>query len=92
MRNISNSSTDSGSTSAGGLGGSTTALAGGGGRGPVGAGAGTPLTFGISMVEAAISSNLEVAASSLRMIVVSSILETVGTTLSSMMAVDGVGS
>jgi hypothetical protein len=53
----------------------------------VGAGVGAaPLIFGRSIVQAAMSSNLEVAASSLLIIDVSSIRETVGTTLSSIVA------
>lgn len=78
---MSKSSTDSGSVSTTiGFRGSTTARgAGGGGRGPVGAGVGPrPLIFGSSIVDAAMSSNLEVAASSLWIIPVSSSRDTGG--------------
>ena len=62
-------------------------MVGGGGRGPVGAGVGAvPFSFGASIEDVAMSSNLEVAASSLWIIAVSSVLETVGKTLSSMIA------
>ena len=76
-----------------GFGGSVAArlVVGGAGRGPVGAGVGAaPFSFGKSIVEAAMSSNLEVAASSLCRIAVSSTRETVGTTLSSMIADSGI--
>jgi hypothetical protein len=84
--NASNSSTDSGSGSGADFGGAATAAAtGAGGRGAVGGGA-APFDFGVSIVEDAISSSLEVAASSLEMILVSSTRWIVGTTLSSMIA------
>ena len=67
-------------------------IVGGGGRGPVGGGAGGPpiafvavfvLAAGGSTAAEAMSSNLEVAASSLRIIAVSSDRETTGTGMGS---------
>ena len=90
MRKVSNSSTDSGN-------GSWTAFTGCSRAGVTTGAAGgfdvdeevgaAPFVFGSSIVEDAISSSLDVAASSLWMIAVSSFRETVGTTLSSMIAV-----
>jgi hypothetical protein len=63
--NESNSSTDCGNIGAKALAGSGVAL-GAGGRGPVGAGVGAcPFVLGASTVADAMSSSLEVAASSL---------------------------
>ncbi len=84
----SNSSTDSGRVSGAGFGGAATVAAtGAGGRGAVGGGA-APFVLGGSTVADAISSSLEVAASSLEMIAVSSGRWKFGTTFFSMIAAE----